>query len=475
MDAQTVTIRLKESAEQKVDGIIRVVGFMPARFIIDLVDALDLTANPRDSKIGPVTKAIRDSIISDQESTTGQLLPFKSKGILLAASDYERLDRGRYRLEFVNREIEGILDGGHNTLAIGAYILEEAEKTAGKRKPTDKSIRIWDVFKDTWISMRDDIEKYQSALRDSNRKTELLGRGISSLEFLVPVEILLPADPDDAICVDNFKNSLLEICEARNNNVQLTKGTKGNKQGLFDALRNYYEEKDPKFASEISWKTNDGGRVDSRTLIAFAWIPLSLTKWVSGPDKIIEMPKPVTIYSGKEKCLERYLSLMQDPRVSIDSGSDRKELKDCQISSALKIAADLPKLYDELYRLIPEWYVGSYGKIGAVKSMLDKKNATYRTPFYRSEVSKPVPDGFIYPLMYGMKALLEVSSATGDIVWKTDPIKFIRSTSFHEVIAQYSENIKGLNYDPQKIGKTHFSYMAAENSVTVALNSYMNS
>lgn len=61
---------------------------------------------------------------------------FKSKGILLASSSYESLDRGRYRLSFASHdEVEGILDGGHNTLAIGSYILSEAEHALGNRPP----------------------------------------------------------------------------------------------------------------------------------------------------------------------------------------------------------------------------------------------------------------------------------------------------------------------------------------------------
>lgn len=39
---------------------------------------------------------------------------FKSKGILLAASPYEKRDRNRLTLEFEDHSPEGILDGDHN-------------------------------------------------------------------------------------------------------------------------------------------------------------------------------------------------------------------------------------------------------------------------------------------------------------------------------------------------------------------------
>ena len=44
------------------------------------------------------------------------------------------------------------------------------------------------------------------------------------------------------------------ICDARNNNVQLTAGTKGNKEGLFDTFRVLFKEKEPDFAKKTSWK-----------------------------------------------------------------------------------------------------------------------------------------------------------------------------------------------------------------------------
>ena len=85
--------------------------------IRDRIDILDLEANPRSSATGPVTAAIQESIENDPET-----FPFKTKGILLASSQYERLDRGRIKITPDNLQIEGILDGGHNTLAIGWYL-----------------------------------------------------------------------------------------------------------------------------------------------------------------------------------------------------------------------------------------------------------------------------------------------------------------------------------------------------------------
>ena len=49
-----------------------------------------------------------------------------------------------------------------------------------------------------------------------------------ALHFYVPVELLVPRNPNDLACVESFKGELLEICAARNNNVQLQVSDKAN-------------------------------------------------------------------------------------------------------------------------------------------------------------------------------------------------------------------------------------------------------
>ena len=94
------------------------IGFVPAKYLLPLFDNAGLAANPRSSR--------RNSVVEDILTTldsTPELFRYKSKGILLGTSSYEALQRNRYRLEFNDPNIEGILDGGHNMLAIGLHIL----------------------------------------------------------------------------------------------------------------------------------------------------------------------------------------------------------------------------------------------------------------------------------------------------------------------------------------------------------------
>ena len=111
---ESVIIKFDFSAEQTVGDITKIVGLTMAKYLVPIIDVLDLEANPRSSKTGPVTAAIQESIETDPT-----VFPFKTKGILLAASQYERLERNRVKITPENPAIEGILDGGHNTSPSG--------------------------------------------------------------------------------------------------------------------------------------------------------------------------------------------------------------------------------------------------------------------------------------------------------------------------------------------------------------------
>ena len=131
MTPNELLIRFEQVDSQAEGSVTRLVGLVRARNLLSLFDAADLEANPRSAKVGSVTVDIIDSI-----ETTPELFPFKTKGILIAASICKSLERRRYQLVFENTKIEGILDGGHNTLAIGLYLLKqvmEAQKISGRK------------------------------------------------------------------------------------------------------------------------------------------------------------------------------------------------------------------------------------------------------------------------------------------------------------------------------------------------------
>lgn len=457
-----VILKFESLALQTVGNITKMVGLVKAKYLVYVIDSLDLEANPRASKTGAVTTDIQESIETDPET-----FPFKTKGILLASSQYEILERQRVRIIFGDPKVEGILDGGHNTLAIGLYILEKALEYNGQN--LKRGSKTWNEFKTLWKENRDKINKYLNKLKEEPGRNEL--------DFLIPVELLIPSDARSYESVEFFKSVLLEICAARNNNVQLQVSAKANQKGYFDALREKVRHYNPDLCSQIEWKTNDGGSIKIERLIALVWIPLSLVTPVKDSNgNVIDPVAPHYIYSNTGTCFKQFERLMESPEVTNATSADYiRELKNSEVLSALDIGAQMPALYDYIYANFPIEYNkhgGSYGRITEVKKMNDtKKNKV--TPFLHENVMILSPNGYIMPLVYGLIVLMErrVENGIGGIYWKCDPYKFLKE-NLGDIVSEYKGLFSMCNYDPQKIGKNSQSYKMARMAYQLAYGNY---
>ena len=456
---KSVIIKFDFSAEQTVGEITKIVGLTEAKYLVSVIDLLDLEANPRSSRTGSVTDAIQESIENDPS-----VFPFKTKGILLASSKYERLERGRIKISPDNPEIEGILDGGHNTLAIGLYILRKSMEYKGVSFP--RGAKTWDDFKTLWQDNRDVVDEYLENLRKDP--------SIGNLSFFVPVELLVPREVDNPNCIESFKNDLLEICAARNNNVQLQISAKANQLGYFDTLKNLMDVHNSTLSSRIEWKTNDGGDIKAQDIVALAWIPLNLITPVKDTNgRTVEPVLPQNIYRGKGGCLKQFEKLMSSPEVTRENSVDYKhELFNEEVRSAFRIAVEIPELFDYIYEVFPELYNaagGSYGNITAVDK-LNEKRKDKTTPFTDKEIKTVSPEGFIIPLVYGLQALMEnrVVDGHNEILWKQSPMVFLHN-NLKKIVKRYYGIIKTCDYDPQKVGKNSFSYEQALDAFKMAI------
>lgn len=461
MDAKRkgIIIKLDFPGEQTIGEITKLTGLIKAKYLIPVIDSLDLEANPRSSRTGSVTDDIQESIELDTN-----VFPFKTKGILLASSQYNRLERGRIKIIPNDLEIEGILDGGHNTLAIGLYILEKALQYKGHS--LRKGSKTWDQFKSLWADERDTIDEYLDFLKEDNEN--------NPLDFFVPVELLVPRDPDDYNSVEVFKSNLLDICAARNNNVQLQVSAKANQLGYFDDLKRLMDEYAPEVSARIEWKTNDGGDIKAQDIIALAWIPLHMIEGLKDSNgRAIGPVAPRQIYAGKGSCLKQFEKLMSSPDVTSTTSSDyRRELTNIQVLSALRITVQLPALYDYIYAAFPKLYNaagGNYGHITAVKNLTNSRKEKV-TPFFSKEIETLSPDGFIMPLVYGLQALLEKTSEDDhfQIRWRCSPVDFLEK-NLDKIVANYIGLFSMCDYDPQKIGKNPQSYIQAVSAFKMAL------
>ena len=460
----SIIIRFEQVNKQTVGEITKIVGLVKAKFLVPIIDNLNLEANPRSAATGNVTEAIQETI-----RTSSTLMPFKTKGILLASSNYEELERDRIKITPQNEEIEGILDGGHNTLAVGLYILERALTNKGQTLPKGK--KTWNDFKKLWMDYRELVNVYLDTVRNNESFS------ISEqLNFYIPVELLVPRDMSDEICMAAFRNELFDICEARNNNVELQTSAKANQKGYFDDFKALMIKRNSSIASRVEWKTNDGGEIKAQDLVALAWIPLNLVENIKDADgKSIEPIAANKLYSGKGSCLKHYEKFMSSPDVTMNQSEDyRAEIKNSEVISALEIAVQLPELYDSIYEKFPEYYNstgGSYGRIIAVKKLNDKRK-NFKAPFTGRKISTMSPDGFIIPLVYGLQALLDRTvnaDGTVRIHWKNDldPMTFLND-NLEKIVSRYKGILPLCDYDPQKVGKASASYTQAIDAFKMA-------
>ncbi|WP_374545890.1 hypothetical protein [Rhodoblastus sp.] len=439
---------------ESIAGIKRYTGFVRGRDLYPLFDHLSLEANPRAAKTGPVTDAILESL-----EMTPHLFPFKSKGILLGTSTFEALQRNRFELRFEDPASEGVLDGGHNMLAIGLFMLAEVVGEKQLARAT-----LWDEMKELWEEHRKELE----AVREK-------------FDFLVPVELLVPSDPEDERSVQQFEMSVLDICAARNNNAQLTQEAKSNKLGFYDEIR---QRLDPAIACRVEWKSNEwesgeGRPIKVRDLLALAWIPLNRANEAGLLPSNISVT-PQNIYRNKGECSKQFDKLMLDRQVSEPRDGPVHELINERVASCFDILADLPKLYDKIYAEFPEAYNSNGFRFGAnsivkiydpIRRAVAKDKTDYvaiqpHTPFTDRPVTYRYPDGLIMPLVYGLKGLMEIENDR--VVWAADPENFLNAY-LADIAGAYRLVLDMARFDPQKLSKNQASHEFAVSEFEKAL------
>ena len=435
-------IRFDQAAEQSDGPIKRIIGFVQARHLISLYDNTTLDANPRSAKINTVTADIIESVRESPD-----IFQFKTKGVLLGTSDYDELQRRRYELRFNNPTYEGLLDGGHNMLALGVYLLGHVMDQRALKK-----IKLWSDLKAAWEEHRDEIH----AMRDE-------------FTFKVPVELLVPSDPDDESVIGEFRLALIEVCAARNNNAQLTSEAKSNQRGFYEALR---ERMPQEIAERVEWKSNEWDSDDARPIkvrdiIALSWIPLSmladedlLPHDADGSSTRNFTISPPKLYAGKGDASKLFDRLMEHPEVSKAVDGPRHELHRTAIGSAFEITGRLPALYDRVFLDLGNAYnKGTGGKFGAIKAVKVPKRGGITSPFLGQPGEYGVPDGFILPIIYGLRALMKIEGEK--IVWATDPEDFL-DRHLQSLVSAFRMPMEMAGFDPQKIAKTENSYRFME-------------
>ena len=146
----------------------------------------------------------------------------------------------RLNLSYTNTSIEGILDGGHNTLACGLSILEMiniSDDIISKIKKWDQFIELWkEVFNEK------SFEKIDQGFDGKEKDPESVAQ--------LPIEIIYPTEEG----YSRFEENIYFISAARNNNTALSVTTRSNHKHYYDTLK---ERLDSYVSEKVTWKDNE--------------------------------------------------------------------------------------------------------------------------------------------------------------------------------------------------------------------------
>ena len=343
------------------------------------------------------------------------------------------LDRGRISLT-LDGDREGIMDGGHNALAIAQFIILELF-------PNRKIMKSWQEYKDFW---RDNEKEIIKRFNDAG--------GNDHFQFSIPIEIIFPGDEDGAL--DEYYEMISQICTGRNTNVQLKQATQDNQVGIYETLKDYLT-----CADNVVWKSGQAGDIKVEDVVSIADIPLIFLQEKGRLPKNIKTLNAVSVYSQKSKCVDFYGDVLKHSAISTKV-EDKYELNDPLVRSALAMIEDLVKAYDKMYLTFPDIHNNNAGKFGRINAVDQKATKSVKVPFLTTsqKTDYKYSAGFFLPLFCGVRSLMYIDETTNTLKWKKNPAD--PTMDFHDLkCAKYIEMVKFLQYDPLKVGKASMMYL----------------
>ena len=433
-EQKPLTIKLEHgnNAQSSNEGIKiqRISSSISPYHFIRLVGAADNKINPRSARENGITSDIRETL-----DVSPNLFWLMSKGILIATENCKLLDRGRVSLT-TDGEREGIMDGGHNALAIAQFI-------TNRLFPEIKMFKTWAECKDFWKSNEKEIIK---------RFNEAGGN--DAYKFSIPVEIIFPGNGDGAL--DEYYDTISQICTARNTNVQLKQATQDNQVGIYDILKESLS-----CSNRVIWKSGQNGDIKVEDVVSLAVIPLIFLQ-ENGRlpnDKSIKTLNAISVYSQKSKCVDFYGDVLKHSAISTKQ-EDKYVLNDSLVRSALLMVDDIVKAYDKMYLSFPDIYNRNAGKFGRITAVDQKDKKNVPAPFYTTsqKTDYKYSAAYFLPLFCGIRKLMYIDESTNTLKWKKNPAS--SSFNYQDLnCSKYIEMVKFLDYNPLKVGKASMMYL----------------
>ena len=440
--AVTAELRFVEATDIEIGGIRRVVGVTRVKDLISLITIATLDSNPRKPKRNDITESICKELRSQDF-----LFTYKTRGLLVGSANAIPVDSHKFRLEIEDQQIEGILDGGHNTLAIGLVILEAA---TGRPSEIGR-IQDWKEFKQNWLENINAISTWA--------KSAELG---TFHDMLIGLEFILPIDVESKDSVDLFKRSIIDICSARNTSTPLKTSTMLGKLGLLDPLKQRLVEP---YLSRVQWEQNGQGVVKSDDLISMTLVPFkALLRYFTIENKsgrAMTVKAGNSLYAGRTAGVRNYGELMQSDKITKRTNDYKREIFGSEIESVFDLAAQLPEIYDRIYSLFQEAFdKNSDRSLMGLPSIVEwntRHRAHLRLPYSGEEIPGVFPEALIQPILRGLEYLIGFDRQKNRLYWTREPISFIEA-HIDEIVKPIPKAfIETYNCAPDLFGKDKHS------------------
>jgi len=444
------------------EAIRRAIGFVNIHNVLPILTSRSLAPNPRNAKRNTIVEGILGTLNDSPE-----LFRYKSKGLLISSHNVEELQRGRFRVNFQKDFVDGVLDGGHNMFGIGLFVLSQIINEKELKK-----IKTWEQLDSAWEANQDALSRVEF-----------------DDDYLVSVELIFPGSRDELV-QEAFDRAAFDISQARNANTEVDTEAFQNKLGFYDDLK----EALPKELSErVEWKpgvveNREAKPIPVRDIVALAWIPLN----IANQNKILPIDisvLPQNIYRNKGECSEKFKLLMEHSGVTKPIGGDAgqaRTLTNETVKSCLKLAGDLPRLFDLIYEKFPQLYNDGTHRFGRrnivkmydpsrLKELKDegKDTSGYTgikpvTPFFQRatpQMKWKYPEALIIPFVTGLSALMTVRD--GKVEWAFDDIDLTVIEKLRKAAPLFDGQLDAYDWDSQRLAKNPSSHKQAASYYTV--------
>ncbi len=225
-----------------------------------------------------------------------------------------------------------------------------------------------------------------------------------------------------------------DLAAARNTSTQVQDKSIANLRDYFDLIKKVIAEED--FKDRVYFMENDDGDIDVGDILAI----LNLFNI----DAYHEMESfPVVSFSSRKKCIDNYINQYESQKDSPENPYVKMK----------PIMIDIFKLYDFLESKMFDFYRAKNpsGKYGAVSGVITPKDSKkLKTKFYAKDLSHGSPNGFIFPILGSLRALLEEKD--GVFSWCCNPFEILEKVG-PELVCTTVDRSRTLGNNPAQVGK----------------------